>query len=141
MDSALVFRSKVDTFLLVTLMSAVVACAYGAYALIQAVPQLGVLVSGVLIGLCAIGVAMPLWVLFSTRYLLGDNELDVRSGPFRWTVPIKEITAIDAARGLLSSPALSLDRLRIRYSAERELMISPENRKAFLLHLEARRKS
>jgi len=141
MDSPLVFRSKIDTFVLVAMMGAAVACGYGAYELIQSVPRMGVALSGVLIGLCGIGVALPLWLIFSTRYLLGDVNLDVRSGPFRWVVPIGEITGIERTRALLSSPALSLDRLRIRYGASREIMISPENRDAFIRQLEARRKT
>jgi hypothetical protein len=39
---------------------------------------------------------------------------------------------------VLSSPALSLDRLKIDYSDARSIMISPEDRERFLADLKSR---
>lgn len=139
MQSAVVFKSKIDTWLLLVLVSAVVACLYGATEIATRVEEIGVVVAGLLIAPLAIGTILPIWILLATRYRLGDDVLEVQSGPFSWTVPIDEIEQVDATRGAKSSPALSLDRLRIKYGENRELLISPEPRAQFLRSLESRR--
>lgn len=68
----------------------------------------------------------------SNRYLVGDRELLVRSGPFRWRIVIDGIESIRPSRNPLSSPALSLDRLEITYGGGRRLLVSPEDREGFL---------
>jgi hypothetical protein len=74
----------------------------------------------------------------STRYLVGDQELIVRSGPFRWRIVIDGIESIRPSRNPLSSPALSLDRLEITYGGGRRLLISPQDRDGFLAAVVAR---
>jgi hypothetical protein len=46
---------------------------------------------------------------------------------------------VDSTRNPLSSPAMSLDRLRIEYGQGKAIMISPEPRAEFLRQLEHRR--
>jgi hypothetical protein len=75
--------------------------------------------------------ALVAWIFLSTRYVVENGRLDVRSGPFRWRVPIDAISRIERTRNPLSSPALSLDRLAIEYDGKR-LMISPLDRAGFL---------
>jgi hypothetical protein len=48
-------------------------------------------------------------------------------------------TAAAGERGALSSPALSLDRLRVEYGRSQWLMISPADKERFLRELNARR--
>lgn len=86
-----------------------------------------------------IGVALPAWIFLATRYTLTPTELLVRSGPFRWRVPLREIVRVVPTRSPLSSPALSLDRLRIDYARGRSIMISPRARDEFLQDLDLRR--
>jgi len=139
-DDALVFRSKIDWWLLTILMGAVVVCFAVAVEARNAIPEYGLLTSGLIIGACILGGALPLWIVFSTKYAMSDETLEIECGPFRWTVRIKDIEKIEATRNPLSSPALSLDRLRIDYGQGRAVMISPENRHQFLHQLEGRRK-
>jgi hypothetical protein len=87
----------------------------------------------------AFGVGLPAWILLSTSYTLTAEDLVVRSGPFRWRLPIADITAIVPTRNPLSSPALSLNRLRITTRGRADVMISPADRAGFLADLEARR--
>lgn len=75
--------------------------------------------------------ALVLWILLRTRYVVTDGALLVRSGPFRWTIPVASIRAMSATRNPLSSPALSLDRITIEHTGGR-LMISPRNKTAFV---------
>lgn len=84
-----------------------------------------------------LGIGLPWWIVTSTAYTVTTDTLVVRSGPFRWYVPFEQIRAIAPTRSPLSSPALSLDRLRIDYGST-SLMISPEDRERFLADLRAR---
>jgi hypothetical protein len=67
---------------------------------------------------------------------LGRDVLIVQSGPFKWKVPVAEITGITPTRNPLSSPALSLDRLRINYGDGNSLMVSPEDKEKFIADLD-----
>jgi len=70
------------------------------------------------------------------RYTITEAELKVRSGLFmRWTIPFETIHEVYPTRNPLSSPAWSLDRLRIVRSGGQVLMISPENQEQFLQEL------
>jgi hypothetical protein len=136
MNDELPFSSKIDLWLLIVLMSAVALCLWAIGENWQ-----GIVNGNWLLGLALIpGVLVPLWLLGSLRYFLSDETLRIRCGPFKWRVPIREITAISPTRSPLSSPALSLDRLRIEYSQGRAIMISPEPREEFIRQLEFRRK-
>lgn len=141
MSDALIFRSKIDWWLLTLLMGAVVVCFAVGIEARNAIPQYGWVTSGLIIAACLLGGGLPLWVVLSTKYAMTDDALDIHCGPFRWTVRIVDIENIEATRNPLSSPALSLDRLRIAYGAGRSIMISPENKHQFLRHLESRRKA
>jgi hypothetical protein len=62
----------------------------------------------------------------------------VRAGPFRWQVPLETLRSIRPTRSPLSSPALSLDRLELRYGQGRVLLISPADGARFVAELSAR---
>lgn len=87
------------------------------------------------IGLLGLGVVVGLIFVFSktTRYIINENQLIVKS---TWIVneriDISKITKIEKSNSILSSPALSLDRLRIRYNKYDEVLISPKEKKAFI---------
>lgn len=131
-----VFRSKVDGWLAVVLiLSAIVSLGAAGYLLLLDEPG-GLAVAAVLV---LLGGALPLWLMNSTHYTLTDSELRVVSGPFRWRVPLREIRAVTATRNPLSSPALSLDRLRIEHGHAKWLMISPHDKEGFLRELQVRR--
>jgi Bacterial PH domain len=74
------------------------------------------------------GCGFVAWVVAATRYTLDSATLTVRSGPLRWTVPLSEIHSVTPTREPRSSPALSMDRLRIDYGHGRSLLISPASR-------------
>ncbi|MFL9708888.1 PH domain-containing protein, partial [Aeromonas veronii] len=74
-------------------------------------------------------------------YRLEGDTLFVSSGPIRLCVPLREIVNITPTNNPLSSPALSLDRLRIEYGRGKSVMISPRNKEEFVRNLEAARRS
>ncbi|WP_329805546.1 PH domain-containing protein [Flavobacterium facile] len=92
------------------------------------------MLEGEWIGLLGLGVVVGLILVFSktTRYIINENQLIVKS---TWIVneriDISKITKIEKSNSVLSSPALSLDRLRIRYNKYDEILISPKEKKEF----------
>jgi hypothetical protein len=134
---ASVYRSRIDTWLIATLA--------GALAVVVLVVVITIAEAGTALAFWSlvpgafIGLGLPLWILSSTCYTIDPPELRIRCGPFRWRIPIAEISAMTATRNALSSPALSLERIRISYSAGRSLMISPRDADRFMHELEAAR--
>lgn len=129
----LYFPSKRDAWL-GALLAAVV--------LLQAVPLAGAILGG---RAASVPVIIPIavtgfigWVWFTTGYTLAADALRIRSGPFRWTVPYRDITAVRPTHNPLSSPALSLDRLRVEYGRNRAVLVSPADRQGFCAALRQR---
>lgn len=133
-----VFRSKVDIWLAVILTGAAVMTIVAVVSVMLGGSVLsGLVMAPVLI----VTVVLPLWLLKSTYYVLDDTQLTVRSGPFKWRVRLEDIQSVTRTRNPLSSPALSLDRLRIDRGLRKSIMISPLDRQGFLDELETRRQS
>jgi hypothetical protein len=73
-----------------------------------------------------------LWVLYGTYYLLTPAGLLIRCGPFRFSVPLREIETVTPSHEPWSSPACSLDRIKIRWrDGRRSILISPAERHEF----------
>lgn len=132
---ATVYKSKIDAWLAAILAFAITISLFAGATVLSAGGQWWVAVVVV-----SLGVGLPLWVLFGTSYRFESGQLHVRSGPFKWHVPVASITGITPTRNPLSSPALSLDRLRIEYGPRKAIMISPRNKDIFLKDIEAMRR-
>jgi hypothetical protein len=129
------FRSKVDWWLAaVLLISAASSSAAVVIVSVVESPLLGLAISPLLL----LSVGLPVWLLRSTSYTFSDTQLDVRCGPFAWRVPLREIRSVTATRNPLSSPALSLDRLRIDFGRMSSIMVSPEDQEGFMKELRKR---
>ncbi len=118
-----VFKSKIDAWLLALLI----------------LSFLGGLIAVFLGSAEEVWIALPIllltfsftfWFFVTTRYIVSDELLEVRSGPVSWSIPISEITSVEATRNPLSSPALSLDRLEIRYCGK-SILVSPLDKEGF----------
>jgi hypothetical protein len=123
------FRSKIDAWLAITLVVSAALALLAAYSIASRAAGLGLLGPAVLAG---IGAGLPLWLMFSTNYLVHGGNLLIHSGPFSWQVPLSGITRIVPTRSALSSPALSLDRLRVEYGAGKAVLVSPQDQEAFI---------
>lgn len=68
----------------------------------------------------------------TTNYTISENELVVKS---IWIVnekiDIHKITKIENSNSIISSPALSLSRIRIKYNKYDEILISPKQKMEF----------
>jgi membrane protein YdbS with pleckstrin-like domain len=124
------FKSKIDRWIMVLLVVVIVT---QIWAISTAASQAGeplVTTGLILVGIAV--VALMLWLIIGTHYTVDRGTLRIVSGPFRWKVPIDQISSVEATKSPLSSPALSLDRLRVRYGKNRRILISPADRVGFL---------
>ncbi|MEM8996264.1 MAG: PH domain-containing protein [Acidobacteriota bacterium] len=122
------FTSKIDAWLVLTL---AIALASVGYALVVSVLSGNAAAVAVMVGSVLLCVVPVIWMFFSTYYEVGSDALEIVAGPFRWQVPLDEIERVRASRSLLSSPALSLDRLEITHSGGRRVLVSPKDKAAF----------
>jgi len=124
------FKSKIDRWIFVLLVIVIVVqiVAVGSAALQAGDPMATTGLILVMIGI----VGLMIWLILGTHYTVDRGVIRVASGPFRWKIPIDQITSVTATKNPFSSPALSLDRIRIRYGKRRRIMISPADRAAFL---------
>ena len=83
-------------------------------------------------GMMVLTIGLVSWVLFGTYYVVDAGELRIWSGPFRWRIPLRDINEVSSTRAPWSSPALSLDRLRIDYGDGNWILVSPVRRNEFI---------
>jgi Bacterial PH domain len=128
------YPSKVDEWLgLLLAVAIVIEIGIGGLFLVAPPVSRG---AGLLIAAGCFGPAgLIAWIVLGTRYEVGDGEVLARSGPFRFRVPLNGIREVRPTRNPLSSPACSLDRLRIDYEVGgrvRWLLVSPKDKEGFL---------
>ncbi|MDX2206284.1 MAG: PH domain-containing protein [Gemmatimonadales bacterium] len=123
------YRSKIDAWLVIVflapsvlLLALMPVSTAGSAILIVALTDLLIL-------------ALGAWLVLTTGYTIGSDELIVRCGPLTERVPLRSITGVSASRSLLSSPALSIDRLAISYGQDRRVLVSPRDKQGFLSEL------
>ncbi len=76
---------------------------------------------------------LMLWVLYGTGYIVTTDRLVIRCGPFSLPVTLNGIESITPTRSPWSSPACSLDRLKIVYGiSQQTVMISPADKPGLL---------
>lgn len=69
----------------------------------------------------------------STRYIIEENQLVVKCMFIvNERIDISKIKKIEKTNSILSSPALSLDRIAIKYNKFDEVYISPKEKQAFV---------
>ena len=79
--------------------------------------------------------AMPsaillLLIFFNVKYSLSEDKLFVKNGFSTQSFSLKDITHITPTNSLLSAPALSLDRIEVRYKGG-SIVISPKDKVRF----------
>lgn len=128
--AAKTFKSKVDAWLVIVLAVSAVALIAGLVTALYRRPDPVAVV--VMLAATLFFVLLVGSILLRTYYRIDRGTLTIVSGPLRRTVAIDTITSVERTRNPLSSPALSLDRLRIRYGDNKSVMISPADRDRFL---------
>jgi len=129
MPSDMIFPSKTGALWWSTIAFTILILTFSAYLNRS---QTGPLVFVVIIGALVLG--FFLWLTVTTRYVVAEGELIVRSGPSKWVIPLDSIESVTETNNPMSSPALSLDRLEIRH-ANGSILISPNDKAEFLAAL------
>ena len=69
----------------------------------------------------------------STKYIINENLLTIKSlFVVNTKIDISTIRKIEKTSSILSSPALSMDRIAIRYNKFDEIYISPKEKQLFI---------
>ncbi len=93
----------------------------------------------ILIGVVVFYILLVFAVALPMEYDLSPAQLDIRAGwLLRISIPVADILSVHPTNNPLSSPAMSLDRLEIRYrrgKRDRTVMISPLDKEAFAREL------
>ena len=122
----MVYRSKKDLWLFGLVWAAVLApLAVGLFNLLGGNAEVG----RTLVGVGVVTAAAVLLTTYPLNYEIASGELVARSGVMRWRVPLDAIQEVSPSRNPASSPAWSLDRLRVEYlkgAETRTLYVSPE---------------
>jgi membrane protein YdbS with pleckstrin-like domain len=138
-----IHRSKKDIWLVSLIwLSVLVPLAIGILLLMRTggdkSPGWTLTTTGVVTGLVTLLLTYPL------RYEILPSELKVRCGLMRWRIPLASIQDVRPTKNPASAPAWSLDRVQIDYLKDgetRSLLISPEDKSAFMREIESARPS
>ena len=75
------------------------------------------------------------WPLWSTRYVMDNGVLTIKSLWLSWKIPLSAIQFIQPTDHSIIAPALSLKRLRIDYTdagVQKFILVSPKDQTAFI---------
>mgnify|MGYP006291861281 CR=1 FL=1 len=125
----MIFKSKVDKWIYGALVLEVVAIIAAAILVVWAkgaIALVGIVLPALL------GLGFPLWLLYSIRYEVTLDKLIVYAAWAKWEIPKVSIHSVKPGKSYMSSPALSLDRLEVRYGNDEKLYISPLDKEGFL---------
>jgi len=93
--------------------------------------------SGIILLITNAALIIPIW--FYTYYLLSEKALIIRCGIILYyTIPYENIISVEEKGTLISSPAMSLDRIRINYKKKnrnKKVYISPKYKTEFINEL------
>lgn len=77
--------------------------------------------------------------LVSTKYIVGEETITIRSGFVKKCIFIRDIKQISSTKNPLAAYALSFDRLEIVYGSYETELISPRNKEEFILLLKRKK--
>lgn len=77
-------------------------------------------------------VGVLVWIWFGAVYIVNEDAIKIKFGPFRSKVNINEIKKIRKVKSILSAPALSVERLEITYGKFNLAYVSPNHEKDFI---------
>jgi hypothetical protein len=117
------YKSKIDYWLIILL-----SVVFGGIVIQMIIDQFWYGLGIVIIPILFIG-----HMFTKTYYLLTEKELVIKCGfAFKKVLQIKDIRKISESSDLISSPALSIDRLEILYNKFDSVLISPKKKYEFI---------
>ena len=128
-----VYYSRVDWWLVALMAGSLLFCVgLGIY--LVGVDRTAALI---LFGIVIFSTVLVLLLVVPCKYTLLDDHLLVQSGVIRYIIPYTDIRRIEKSSNPLSSPALSLRRVKIARK-KGFLLVSPTDRDKFIKDLSAR---
>lgn len=89
-------------------------------------------------GLMSLLLVFVVHLFFSTRYTVSEQTLLIEAGfVTKITVDIPSIRKLEETNDPISSPAASLDRIRVTYGDRKTVLISPKDKDGFIHALTA----
>lgn len=77
------------------------------------------------------------YIFLKTKYTVTTDSLTVECGfLFNQQIKMDSISQIKETNNLISSPALSLDRLEIKFGKNGSVLVSPKKKEAFITQLQ-----
>ncbi len=73
-----------------------------------------------------------MWSWFSTKYIVGEERITIKSGFVKKRIFIRDIKQISNTKNPVAAYALSFDRLEIVYGAHQTEIISPKDKEQFI---------
>lgn len=128
MSEGMVFKSKIGYELLIPVLITV----WGTSFLLM--------VSNVWVGV-ALLLITTIWIYFTffrIRYIIHEDTLEIRALFFKKEIALSSIHKISETRDLWSSPAASTDRLAIYYDKTQRILISPKDKRGFIIQITQR---
>lgn len=123
------YRSKIDLWLVMLI--------YGLISL-SVIPAFIYAFSWTLFVIVVFFLALVTILVFDTKYIIDNNILYVKCGFLpKEKYDILQISKIKKTNTIISSPAVSLDRLEIRFIKRKTLVISPKDKISFVEKLRA----
>ncbi len=117
-----IYKSKVDWWLGLVLV-------YPIFSSVASIIE-GEWIGYIVIALCLLFIV---FISKSTGYIISENHLIVKCMFIvNDKIEISKIRKIEKTNSILSSPALSLDRISIKFNKYDEVYISPKERQAFI---------
>lgn len=118
------YKSKIDIGLIL-----IVFCIIAISTVPMFVPEIAWL--GIIIDLTVILIFLN--IIYGTAYIIEEDMLTIRYGIFiNKTIDIHDIVEVNKTKDMESSPALSLDRIRLKLKNKETVMISPKDRDGFI---------
>lgn len=73
-----------------------------------------------------------IWSWFSTKYIVGEETITIRSGFVKKRIFIRDIKQVLNTKNPIAAHALSFDRIEIVYGAHQTEIISPKDKEQFI---------
>ena len=122
-----IYYSRVDWWIVGLIAGSIIFCIGLAIYLLGVDPKAAYM----LFGIDALMVLIVMLLVFPCKYTLDNDHLLVQSGVIKYRVPYSDIRKIEKSNNPLSSPALSLRRIKITRS-KGFILISPPDRDQFI---------
>ena len=136
------FKTKIDWWINLVFAAFLIVNIFFAVSFVYSFADIGDIIGIISLTPVSIFLILPIWL--NTYYFLDKDELLVKSGLMKGKrISYSQIISISETRSFISSPALSLDRLEIKYKAKSgnfsdTIIISPKEKAEFIKELRAR---